>query len=436
MFKGERHLIRLGHEEEGWTAARAERERHRIAEAIRAGVWQPPQASTDPPPSESRASDCCPTVLEVARVLVRRKQLTLADNTISDLKWRLECHLLPYFGELPVSAANDEAVFGYIEYQLKARAKILTALEVGRPLVDARGVKAKPLSNTSINATLATLAALLDEPECQRWLPKNPARGKGKRLKVTKRKGNFLEADELQSLLQAAERLDRAVGPAETRAARARELRAGGATLKEISDELGVGLSTVHYYVASRRTPEPNPPLLRLGIVAILGLAGPRVTEAAKARRADVDLQRRQMSIHDSKTETGVRVIHLSPNVASILDRVFSSIGQGPKAPAFPTETGSHRNKDNIRHLLARVVHEADRARGADGLPPLPDNVTPHTLRRTYITLLLEAHAPLPYVMAQVGHKDEKTVLGLYARVLHRQNRDAIGEALDGLLSS
>jgi integrase len=32
-------------------------------------------------------------------------------------------------------------------------------------------------------------------------------------------------------------------------------------------------------------------------------------------------------------------------------------------------------------------------------------------LRRTYISLLIEAGAPLPYVMRQVGHEDSRTTL-------------------------
>ena len=43
--------------------------------------------------------------------------------------------------------------------------------------------------------------------------------------------------------------------------------------------------------------------------------------------------------------------------------------------------------------------------------------MVPHTLRRTYISLMLEAGAPLHYVMDQVGHEDSKTTLEIYAMV-------------------
>ena len=61
--------------------------------------------------------------------------------------------------------------------------------------------------------------------------------------------------------------------------------------------------------------------------------------------------------------------------------------------------------------------------------------MTPHTLRRTYITLMLEAGAPVPYVQGQVGHEDATTTLNIYAQVLKRQDRRRHGEAFDALMA-
>jgi integrase len=69
------------------------------------------------------------------------------------------------------------------------------------------------------------------------------------------------------------------------------------------------------------------------------------------------------------------------------------------------------------------------------GLPSLP-KVTPHALRRTYISLMLEAGAPLPYVMDQVGHLDSKTTLEIYAQVQKRVSRKKVHLAFDELLAN
>jgi len=61
-------------------------------------------------------------------------------------------------------------------------------------------------------------------------------------------------------------------------------------------------------------------------------------------------------------------------------------------------------------------------------------NVTPHSLRRTFISLLFSLPQPpsVPYVMAQVGHNDPKMTLGIYAQVI--ASKDDHGAALDGLV--
>lgn len=164
------------------------------------------------------------------------------------------------------------------------------------------------------------------------------------------------------------------------------------------------------------------------------GLAGPRVTEAAELRRTDIDLRRSTLKIADSKTPTGIRVVNLSPLLVEILARVYASVALKPDSPALPSSTGTYRDRHNLARLLDGVVAEADRERVRAGLPKLPSDVTPHTLRRTYVSLLLEARAPIPYVMQQIGHKDQKTVLEIYARVLQRQGREEVGAAFDRLL--
>jgi hypothetical protein len=60
--------------------------------------------------------------------------------------------------------------------------------------------------------------------------------------------------------------------------------------------------------------------------------------------------------------------------------------------------------------------------------------VTAHTFRRTFVTLMLEAGAPLTYVQDQVGHEDTKTTQEIYARVLRRQQRAKVGAAFNELM--
>ena len=57
-------------------------------------------------------------------------------------------------------------------------------------------------------------------------------------------------------------------------------------------------------------------------------------------------------------------------------------------------------------------------------------------MRRTFISLWLEADppAPIPWLMAQVGHVKPDTLLGIYAQVMQR-DRAKIGSAFDALMA-
>jgi integrase len=48
---------------------------------------------------------------------------------------------------------------------------------------------------------------------------------------------------------------------------------------------------------------------------------------------------------------------------------------------------------------------------------------------------MLEAGAPLPYVMDQLGHADSKTTLEIYARVQKRISRKNVHAAFDRFLT-
>jgi hypothetical protein len=102
----------------------------------------------------------------------------------------------------------------------------------------------------------------------------------------------------------------------------------------------------------------------------------------------------------------------------------------------FPTATGRARNKENVsRRVLGPTVERTNELRADRGMAPLP-KVTPHALRRTYISLMIEAGAPLPYVMSQVGHADSRTTLEIYAQVQKRLSRRQVHRAFDDLLAS
>jgi integrase len=137
-----------------------------------------------------------------------------------------------------------------------------------------------------------------------------------------------------------------------------------------------------------------------------------------------------------AKTDAGVRRVDLSPMLLDDLLAWRASLKQ-PSADSlfFPTRTGNRRDKDNINaRVLKPAIRRANERRAHRDLPPLPAEVTAHTLRRTYISMMFAAGAEIPYVMAQVGHADSKVTLEIYARVLKRRDREETSRAFDELL--
>jgi len=105
----------------------------------------------------------------------------------------------------------------------------------------------------------------------------------------------------------------------------------------------------------------------------------------------------------------------------------------GPEQLVFPTRRGEAQDRNNIRsRTLGSALTRANEKLEDEGLPPLPEALTPHSLRHTFASLLFEAGATVPYVMAQLGHSDPKVTLSIYSHVLERK-RDH-GERLDALV--
>jgi integrase len=68
----------------------------------------------------------------------------------------------------------------------------------------------------------------------------------------------------------------------------------------------------------------------------------------------------------------------------------------------------------------------------SDGFEPLPAGLMPHSLRRTFASLLFAIGETPPYVMAQMGHSTPNLTLAIYARQMDR--RDGEPERLKALV--
>ncbi len=214
-----------------------------------------------------------------------------------------------------------------------------------------------------------------------------------------------------------------------------------GKRQKQIVAELGVAPGTVHFHVRKLGAVGLGVYVGRKAIVRTLGRAGVRngelcAIQIGHARLHDVNNAR--LDIPDSKTETGIRVLELSPELAEALIEHIGRLARAgndtsPTAPLFQNERGGKMTRKAVGKIVREATVLATERMQELGMPPLP-HITPHSFRRTYISiLLLASEFDLEWVKKQVGHADSKMTLEVYNQLQQRVKREH-GAAFDRLI--
>jgi integrase len=344
---GRRHTVPLG----VVSRADAERELACVMADVARGLWKPPTVVEAPVE--------VPTFHEFAEDWWVRNQAQLAENTRADYRWRLECHLLPEFGEQRIDRIDFNAVERYIAGKLAG---------------------ARPLSARSINMTVTLLGAILERAVKRRLIDHNPAKDKDLRVKEREPVRSYLgAAGQIAALLDAAGELDRGAA-------------------------------------SNRRH------IKRRAMLAVLVFAGLRINELCALRWRDVDLAAGWLHT-GSKTDAGRdRVVKIR---GALRDELLTlRAGRGSiehDAHVFATGRGGRMSDDNFRsRVLRATVKRANENLERADLPPLPDKLTPHSLRRTFCSLLYALGEDPGTVMDEMGHTDPALALRVYRQSMRR----------------
>ncbi len=179
---------------------------------------------------------------------------------------------------------------------------------------------------------------------------------------------------------------------------------------------------------------KPDPKTRALFATAIC--AGMRIGELLALRWREVNLAQGRLTVLDSKTEAGVREIDIWPELHDVLaSHKAAARHSGPTDYVFATATGKADTRSNIAKRLKRAVERANQAlAGQEDISPIPVELSPHSLRRTFASLLyLRGENPV-YVMHQMGHTDPKLALRIYTKVMGEQRRRGPGARLVSVL--
>jgi site-specific recombinase XerD len=151
--------------------------------------------------------------------------------------------------------------------------------------------------------------------------------------------------------------------------------------------------------------------------------AGLRVSEALNLRPEDINSQRMQIHVRGGKGNKD-RMVTLSPHLLQVLRNYWRQ--QRPQIWLFPQSRHPERPVDS--GTAQRIVARAARRAG------ITRRVSPHTLRHSYATHLLEGGTDLLTIQLLLGHQSLKTT----TRYTHvsQAHLQAAGSPLDLLYPS
>jgi integrase len=370
---GERAYETLGTDTEGWDRKRAQDALDDRLAQVRLGTYIAPHRGG------SVVQDAAmPTFHEFASLWYAAKRGEVASATAEVYLWHLRDHLLPYFQHHRLSDITIAAVEKFRQFKVNERDRMAAARERGER------TDHRPLSNETINKLLVRLGQILDAAEERELIVRNPMRvnTKDRKLRVSKPRRSYLDsARQIVALLDAAGELDRAAR----------------------SD---------HRHLARR------------AMFAALVFSGMRLGELLALLWRDVDLADGWLYVGRSKTDAGSgRRIKIRPALRDALLELKAGAGAStdPDALVFGTATGKPHSQSNVRRMMRNAVNRADERLQEIGEVPLPQ-VSPHSLRRTFASVMFALGESIPDVMADGGWADSKTPLTVYAHAMRRED--------------
>ncbi|MGE3599316.1 MAG: tyrosine-type recombinase/integrase [Dehalococcoidia bacterium] len=132
-------------------------------------------------------------------------------------------------------------------------------------------------------------------------------------------------------------------------------------------------------------------------LLMLLYSSGLRVGELVRLRAEDVDSERGLLRVRDAKGGKDRYTLLSSKALAAL--RIYCEAFR-PERWLFP---GDHPDRHYTVRSVQNVVHQCARRAGLD------KTITPHTLRHSFATHLLESGTDLRYIQELLGHNSSRT---------------------------
>lgn len=173
--------------------------------------------------------------------------------------------------------------------------------------------------------------------------------------------------------------------------------------------------------------------------------SGLRLGELLALRWRDVDLAAGWLTVGEAKTDAETRRrVKIRGALRDELAWLKARSSPTSGSLVFPTSSGKPMSPSNVRNrVLAKTVARANERLAEAGDAPLPEGLTPHSLRRTFASLLYAIGVAAPVVMQELGHTHPGLALRIYAHAMRRDDDEdgrlralVEGSEIDGLGTS
>jgi len=131
-------------------------------------------------------------------------------------------------------------------------------------------------------------------------------------------------------------------------------------------------------------------------ILMLIYSAGLRRSELLNLKPADIDSERMLIHILGAKGKKD-RITLLSENILKLLRQYYKEYH--PKKYLFEGQSGGKYSPTSVANILKKASFKAG----------IRKNVTPHMLRHSFATHLLEQGTDLRYIQELLGHESSKT---------------------------
>ena len=163
-----------------------------------------------------------------------------------------------------------------------------------------------------------------------------------------------------------------------------------------------------------------TPNLKHRCILVMLYSCGLRISELINLKIEDIDFDRKQLKVRKGKGKKD-RVVSLSTKIYGLMNDYLNSYT--PKVFMFNGQNGGRYSAVSVRKFLAKATKKAG----------IKKSVSPHTLRHTYATHLLESGVDLKYVQELLGHSRPETTQ-IYLHVTQKKLLE-VSSPIDTLLN-